>query len=337
MFQPGFFDLDNRMRKIDSNGDPLTKINQAVDWEIFRPALEKARQKPRKSAAGPKGYDVILLFKILVLQSLYNLSDDATEYQILDRHSFCRFLGLHVGSKVPDATTIWLFREDLKNAGIIEELFSQFELHLQDCGYTALKGQIVDASIVKTPIQRNSREENAQIKREGKAPVQWSENKRRRKDVDARWTKKNGKSFFGYKNHISVDAKHKLIRGWKVTDASVHDSNVFEEILAENTNRNVWADSAYYSKDRQKLLEELGYRERIHRKGTRNRKLTAREQKSNRTKSKVRVRVEHVFGAQTQKAGNLLVRTVGLARATVKIGMRNLAYNMDRLGTLLVT
>ncbi|WP_319547652.1 transposase [Desulfogranum marinum] len=139
------------------------------------------------------------------------------------------------------------------------------------------------------------------------------------------------------KNHISVDAKHKLIRGWKVTDASVHDSNVFEEILAENTNRNVWADSAYYSKDRLKSLEESGYRERIHRKGTRNRKLTAREQKSNRTKSKVRVRVEHVFGAQTQKAGNLLVRTVGLARATVKIGMRNLAYNMDRLGTLLAT
>ncbi|WP_319549684.1 transposase [Desulfogranum marinum] len=98
----------------------------------------------------------------------------------------------------------------MKNAGIIEELFSQFELHLQECGYTALKGQIVDASIVKTPIQRNSREENEQIKREGKAPVQWGENKRRRKDVDARWTKKNGKPFFGYKNHISVDAKHKL-------------------------------------------------------------------------------------------------------------------------------
>ncbi|PID75982.1 MAG: IS5/IS1182 family transposase [Deltaproteobacteria bacterium] len=333
MFQPGFFDLDNRMRKIDSNGDPLTKINQAVDWEIFRPALEKARQKPRKSTAGPKGYDVILLFKILVLQSLYNLSDDATEYQILDRHSFCRFLGLHIGSKVPDATTIWLFREDLKKAGIIEELFSQFELHLQGCGYTAMKGQIVDASIVKTPIQRNSREENEQIKRCGKAPVQWGENKRRRKDVDARWTRKNGKSFFGYKNHISIDAKHKFIRGWKVTDASVHDSNIFEEILAENTNRTVWADSAYYSKDRLKSLEQSGYRECILRKGNRSRKLTAREQHSNRTKSKVRVRVEHVFGVQSQKAGNLLIRTVGLTRAKVKIGMRNLAYNMDRLGT----
>lgn len=336
MFQPGFFDLDQRMQKIDSNGDPLTKIDKVVDWEIFRSAIEKARQRPRKSPAGPKGYDVILLFKILVLQSLYNLSDDATEYQILDRHSFCRFLGLHIGSKVPDATTIWRFREDLITAGVIEELFAQFEVHLQECGYTALKGQIVDASIVKVPIQRNRRDENSQIK-EGKTPAEWSENKRRRKDVDARWTRKNGKSFFGYKNHVSVDVKHKLIRGWKVTDASVHDSNVFEDILAENTSCDVWADSAYCSAKHLDALKAKGYREHIHCKGNRHRKLTDREQRSNRTKSKVRARVEHVFGVQSQKAGNLILQTVGLARATVKIGLRNLVYNMDRLGVLLAT
>ncbi|PIE59044.1 MAG: hypothetical protein CSA33_00290 [Desulfobulbus propionicus] len=169
--QSGFFDLDNWIHKIDSNGKPLAKINQAVDWDIFRPALEKAWQKTRKFAARLKGYDVILLFIFFVLQSLYNLSDDAIEYQILDRHSFCPFLGLHTGSNIPDATTIWLFREDPKNAGIIEELFFQFESHLQECGYTAMKGQIVDAFIVKTPVQRNSREENEKIKCEGKAPA----------------------------------------------------------------------------------------------------------------------------------------------------------------------
>lgn len=336
MHQPGFFDLTKRMHKIDANGDPLTKINQVVDWEIFRPAIEQARQKPRKSAAGPKGYDVILLFKILVLQSLYNLSDDATEYQILDRHSFCRFLGLHIGSRVPDATTIWRFREDLVSASVLDELFGRFEVHLQECGFTALKGQIVDASIVKVPVQRNSRDENNQIK-QGETPVDWSENKRRRKDVNARWTKKNGKSFLGYKNHVAVDVNHKLIRGWKVTDASVHDSNVFEDILADNTSRDVWADSAYYSEKHLESLKASGYREHIHRRGNRHRKLTVREQESNRSKSKVRARVEHVFGTQTQKAGNLIVRTVGLARATLKIGLRNLVYNMDRLGVLLAT
>jgi hypothetical protein len=95
MIQPGFFDLQDRLHKIDKNGDPLTRINETINWKVFRPALEKARDKGRTSNVGPKGYDVILLFKILILQSLYNLSDDTTEFQILDRHSFGRFLGLH--------------------------------------------------------------------------------------------------------------------------------------------------------------------------------------------------------------------------------------------------
>lgn len=150
---------------------------------------------------------------------MYNLSDDATEFQILDRHSFGRFLGLHISQKVPDATTIWRFREDLVKAGIVEELFATFDAHLRDNGFMAMKGQIVDASIVSVPKQRNSREENARIK-EGDIPEDWSENKRRRKDADARWTKKNGKSYYGYKNHISVDVKHKLIRSYAVTDAA---------------------------------------------------------------------------------------------------------------------
>lgn len=335
MFQPGFFDFEERLSKIDKNGDPLTKINEVVDWEIFRPALEKARDKNRQSNVGAKGYDVILLFKILILQSLYNLSDDATEFQILDRHSFGRFLGLHIGRKVPDATTIWRFREDLIKAGIVTELFATFDAHLRTNGFMAMKGQIVDASIVNVPKQRNSREENDRIKK-GETPEDWPENKRRRKDVDARWTKKNGKTYYGYKNHVSVDVKHKLIRGYAVTDAALHDSNVFEDILTDNTSKDVWADSAYRSADRLESLEKKGFREHIQRKGSRNRKLTQREQGGNKARAKTRSRVEHVFGLMAQKAGNLLLRTIGIARARAKIGMRNLAYNMDRMGMLLV-
>ena len=99
MHQPGFFDFDHRLNKIDRNGDPLTKIATAVDWEIFRPTLEKTLRKEKKSAAGAKLYDVVLIFKILVLQSLSNLSDQSLEFQILDRHSFCRFLGIEMGDK----------------------------------------------------------------------------------------------------------------------------------------------------------------------------------------------------------------------------------------------
>uniref|UniRef100_UPI00054F15E3 IS5 family transposase n=1 Tax=Desulfogranum mediterraneum TaxID=160661 RepID=UPI00054F15E3 len=229
MIQPGFFDLQDRLHQIDKNGDPLSRLNEVIDWDLFRPAIEEVRNKKRKSNVGPKGYDAILLFKILILQSLYNLSDEATEYQILDRYSFGRFLGLHVSQKVPDATTIWRFREDLIEAGIIEQLFSTFDAHLRDSGFVAMKGQIVDASIINAPKQRNSRDENSQIKH-GSIP-DWPANKQRQKDVDARWTKKNGKTYYGYKNHISVDVKHKLIRSYCVTDAALHDSQVFEQLL----------------------------------------------------------------------------------------------------------
>lgn len=334
MQQLGFLDFNIRLNRIDKAGDPLTKISENIDWEIFRPTLEQARKKEKKSNAGAKGFDVVLLFKVLILQSLYNLADEAMEYQILDRYSFSRFLGLHAASKIPDATTIWRFREDLTKAGVIKILFSEFDKFLYDQGFRAQKGQIIDASIVKVPVQRNSREENKQIKA-GEQPEGWSENKQRQKDTDARWTKKNGKSFFGYKNHISIDVKHKLIRCFEVTSADAHDSNVFDELLAAgNTSRDVWADSAYRSKERIAELQERGYREHLQRKGSRVRKLTAWEQQGNRTRSKIRSRIEHIFGVQTQRAGNMILRGIGIIRAATKIGFRNLAYNLDRYGTL---
>lgn len=334
MIQPGFFDIENRLHKIDRNGDPLVRISAAVDWEIFRPELEEARSKTKKSNAGAKPYDAVLMFKILILQSLYNLADEALEFQILDRHSFCRFLGLHLCSKVPDATTVWRFREDLMEANIVDALFEKFDNHLRVNGFAARKGQIIDASIVNVPKQRNSREENEQIKA-GEIPVDWQENKKRQKDTDARWTKKNGKSFFGYKNHIVVDVKHKLIRGYAVTDAAVHDSNVFEQLLDRaNTSRDVWADSAYRSEEKLNYLAEEGWREHIQRKGCRNRKLTKWEQRGNRTRARTRSRIEHIFGGQMQRAGNLILRTIGSVRARAKIGLRNLAYNLDRFGML---
>jgi hypothetical protein len=111
MKQLGFLDFDIRLHRIDMAGDPLTKLNEVIDWDIFRPIIDQAREKERKSNAGAKGFDSILLFKVLILQSLYRLSDEALEFQILDRYSFSRFLGLHAASKVPDCTTIWRFRE----------------------------------------------------------------------------------------------------------------------------------------------------------------------------------------------------------------------------------
>jgi len=218
----------------------------------------------------------------------------------------------------------------LGRAGLVKRLFKRFDRYLREQGFTARKGQIVDASIVSVPIQRNSCEENARIK-EGEVPADWGEAKRRQKDVHARWSARSKRQEFGYKNHISIDAKHKFIRDYAVTDAAVHDSKVFGELLDEtNTSRDVWADSAYRSEDSLDELKQHGYREHLQRKGCRNRKLTDREKQGNRTRSRIRCRIEHVFGTQTQIAGNLILRTIGKARAFVKIGMRNLAYNMFR-------
>jgi transposase, IS5 family len=248
-----------------------------------------------------------------------------------------RFLELSLDDAVPDEKTIWLFREQLTEAGLIKPLFAEFEAFLQEKGFSARKGQIIDASIVEAPRQRNNREENQQIK-EGQTPDNWSEQKRRQKDTDARWTQKNGQNHYGYKNHINVDVKHKLIRDYEVIAASVHDSQVFEDLLDEdNSSRDVWADSAYRSEEKLEELKNRSYREHLQRKGCRHKQLTQREIRGNRTRSQIRSRVEHVFGIQAKRAGDLILRVIGLLRAKAKIALRNLAYNLDRYCVLVGT
>jgi IS5 family transposase len=270
------------------------------------------------------------MFKIMILQSLYNLSDDQVEFQIRDRLSFMRFLGLSLSDTVPDAKTIWLFREQLTGANLVKKLFNQFDEFLNKNGFSAKKGQIIDASIVSAPKQRNSRGESKNIK-DGDIPQDWSQNKRCQKDTDARWVKKNGDNRFGYKNHIDIDVEHKMIRDYEVTAASVHDSNVFEQLLdKDNSSRDVWADSAYGSSEKITYLQNNDFRSHVQRKGYRYKKLNQRQIKSNHNRAKIRCRIEHIFGVQVMRAGTLLVRTIGIIRAKIKIGLRNLAYNIDR-------
>ena len=338
--QPSFLDLHERGAKLTEMGDPLVGLNEQIDWEAFRPSLNGVHEKARKSNAGAKPIDVVLMFKILVLQQLHNLSDERIEYQIRDRLSFMRFLGLQLESRVPDAKTVWLFRERLKELKLVEVLFAKFHEQLASRGFVARAGQMIDATFVEVPRSRNTREENAAIKA-GAPPEAWNETpaKERQKDVDARWTKKNSETHYGYKNHINADDANKLVQSYAVSDAAVHDSQVFEELLdqsqdAQGNKRAVYADSAYRSKEREQKLASDGFTSHIHEKGARNHPLTEEQKAANRIKSKTRVRVEHVFGAQHAMGGHI-VRTIGLARAQVKIGMMNLVYNMRRLGQLL--
>ena len=335
--QPGFFDVDQRHEEISRMGDPLKKLNECIPWDNFLLVLSELDNKERKNNAGRKAYPAILMFKIIILQSLYNLSDNKTEYMIRDRLSFMRFLELKMEDKVPDEKSIWLFRERLKEANLMEPLFQEFNRYLNNQGFDAKKGQIIDTSIIPVPKQRNKREENREIK-EGITPEKWKENpnKLRQKDIDARWTTKHKQSHYGYKNHINVDAKHKLIREYAVTTASIHDSQCFEEILDHrNSSKDVYVDSAYRSEESDQLLKDLELKNKTHYRAYRNKPLSEHKQQINKKRSSTRVRVEHIFGFMQNSMGGKQIRGIGIARAKLQLGIRNFTYNLCRYGQLL--
>lgn len=278
----GFFDEEFRLTKLSKQGDPLLLLKKKIDWELFRPLLEDIFIKEDKGIGGRTPYEYLLMFKILILQRYYNLSDDQTEYQILDRLTFMRFLDLELSDKVPDSKTIWLFKEVVTKSGKTEELFHTFEELLEKEGYIGKEGKIIDASFVEVPRQRNSREENKQIK-EGKVPEQWLENQHKlsQKDIDARWTKKNNETFYGYKNHIKGDQKSKLIEKYTVTDASVHDSTPVTDIMEEkDADQEMYGDSAYTGPIVEAVISKNKMKNCTHEKGYRNKPLTEEQKKT---------------------------------------------------------
>jgi IS5 family transposase len=329
----GLFDEYDVLKKLSKLQDPLEKLKNAIDFELFREELEKIYIKVwRKSQAGAKPYDYVMMLKILILQRLYHLSDEQTEYQINDRLSFRRFLGLQISDQVPDYNTIWNFRERLKEDNNEEKLFECFYKRLQEYGLIANEGKIVDASFHEVPRQRNTREENKQIKA-GEIPPSWKNepNKLSHKDTDARWTKKNNENYYGYKNHIESDTKSKLIDRYKVTDASVHDSQTLDKLLSpEDTGQTLHGDSAYSGKEQVSVIEQHKMINKVHEKGYRNRPLTQEQKENNREKSRIRVRVEHIFGFIENTMKGSSMRCIGICRAKVVIGLTNLVYNLSR-------
>lgn len=333
MGQQGFWDLEQRQQELAAKKSTLEDLDRLIPWESFRAQLAVIHDKPRKSNAGRKPMDVILMFKLLVLQQLYNISDEALEYQVKDRLSFMRFLGLGIEDSVPDATTVWLFRQQLQAHQLVEPLFESFGEYLSAQGYQAQGGQIIDATLIPVPKQHFDQDEKAHLEA-GKRPPQWQENPNQgaQKDGDATWTKKNGKSYFGYKDHLSIDANHGFIRRYAVTDAAVHDSQAFTAVLdADNEGDEVWADSAYRSVALEELLVVLTFISHIHERAYRNRPLSEEQKAANRERSQTRAKVEHVFGAWVMQMGGKLVRSIGLERAKVQLGLKNLTYNCLRL------
>lgn len=329
-----FFSLADRLAQISRQGDPLERLDAVIAWEIFQPVLD--RVFPPGVAKGPGGrpaYGRLFLCKILVLQRLYQLSDEATQYQILDRLSFQRFLGLNLADAVPDQNTVREFRETLQQAGAFASLFAVFREHLCRQGLLPKEGVIVDASFVEVPRQRNSRAENAEVKA-GQTPADWSAKKRAHKDVDARWTKKNTQTFYGYKDHIKVNRQTKLIETAVVTVASVHDSQAADE-LVQAGDVVMFGDSAYASAQITTEAGAKGVDTVVVQKAARGRALNPAEQAENQEISRTRARVEHAFAVMSGQAGRIFQRYVGLARNQAAIQLLNLCYNLKRYETIL--
>ena len=328
--QPGFFDVEERLQQLSNIGDQLEAYAAAVDFELFRPDLKAALGYSDGAKGGRLPYDPVLMFKILVVQTQNGLSDDKAEFMINDRLSLMRFLGLGLSDRVPDAKTIWMFRERLTRAGAIDRLFRRFDAAIRVTGYIAMSGQLVDSSLVAAPKQRNTRDEK-QAAKAGKAAHEiWPDQpaKARQKDVDARWTIQTGEArrdgdrtmldiaapTFGYKAHTNIDRRYRLIRCWDVTDASRHDGWLLRQGLLDptNTGAGVWADTAYRSQQNETFLERHGFISHIHRRRPPGRPLPAHIRRGNARRSRDRAPVEHVFAVQKRAMG-LMIRTIGLA------------------------
>lgn len=239
----GLFDYEYQLELINQHQPPLQKLNALIDWELFREPIEEAFRIEAKGPGGRPPFDRLMMFKVVILQRYYNLSDEQTEFQIKDRLSFQQFLGLQIGDKVPDEKTVWLFKEQLKEKGIAKKLFDLFAKALISNGIVAKEGSIVDASFVNVPRQRNSRQENETIK-QGNTPKSFEESPsmKSQKDCDARWMTKNRERHFGYKNHVNADAATKLITKFTTTTANVHDSQALEELI-DRSDKRLYADS----------------------------------------------------------------------------------------------
>jgi IS5 family transposase len=328
----GFWDQDFRLNKLSQLGDPLEKLNKGIEFEIFKLILDDGLSKEPKGPGGRPPYDYVMMFKIMILQRYFNLSDEQAEFQINDRMSFMRFLDLTIADDIPDSRTIWDFREKLTDLGLVEELFSVFLKELDKLNLIVNEGKIIDASFVEVPRGRNSREENKLIK-EGGIPERFEANPhvKSQKDTDARWTQKNRVNYFGYKNHAKIDAGSKIVVKYLVTDASVHDSQVTEELLDEkDKGEEFYADSAYSGEPQEKIIEAKEMTNKVCEKGARNRPLTDQQKANNREKSKVRSRVEHIFGFMEMSMNGMYINNIGIKRATAVIGLMNLTYNMFR-------
>lgn len=343
------FSLNDHLKALSAHGDPLEVLERTVDFEYFRGWLVEGLGYGDGSKGGRPPFDPVAMFKILILQAQHNLSDARTEFMIRDRLSWLRFLGFSLGDRTPDENTIRHFRNRLTETGTLKRVMKAFDWQLQKKGYIPMAGQIIDASLVPAPKQRNTEGEQQAIKAGKTAQEIWPDEpaKAAQKDTEARWTLKIGGKqrfradgtplplialpVFGYKTHISIDRRFGFIRAAAVTSAAHADGRMLPHLIdRHNTSSAVWADTAYRSQRNEAWLADRMLTSHIHRKKPKGKPMPRATANANAAKSAIRAKVEHVFAHQKNRFG-LFIRTIGLLRAEAKLTLANLAYNFDRL------
>jgi IS5 family transposase len=325
------FVAQQRKAKLEGYVQTLAAMDELIDFAAMAAAVDKACPRADRSKGGRRPYPTEALVRMVFLQGLYNLSDEQCEHQVLDRLSFQRFCRLEGALNIPDARTLWNFRQRLAEGGLGgRAIFDALSQQLQRHGFIPRSGQIVDASIVQAPItQANAREREALNK--GEAPEGWSKKRLAHTDRDARWTQKHGKSYYGYKLHGNVDARYKLIRQMKITAANADDGQQLPDVLqGANTRNRLLADRGYDSAANRQTLQQHGLADGIARRAKPGQTAKVRLKQRNKTINHTRARVEHVFAALSQQGGKC-VRAMTLARNALAITLQCAAYNARRL------
>jgi transposase, IS5 family len=313
----------SRRKKTSKAVRTLGAISELVDWD----ALVKVVSVLDKTGEGKGGRPPIsfeIKLKMLFLQYTFNLSDEELEDQLIDRLSFQQFVGLGYDEEIPDFTTIWHFKEGLVKAGLMDEIFTRIVGQIEEKGLILRKGTIVDATIIQSsnrPLSKKKREEK-------------EESPSSQIDTEAQSTAKNGKKYFGYKGHIGVDAESKIIRKRSFTPANVHDSRELENMISGDE-QSVWADKAYPRQEDKRAARAKGIYYGILDKATRGKKLSTKQHKRNRQKSKVRAAVEHPFGFFRKKLKVTCLAAKTKLRNALRFDMWCIIYNVSRASFLL--
>jgi len=313
----------------------LLQLNDHINWEIFRPIIKKALKNEPKGPGGRPAFDELMKFKMLILGRIYNLSDAELEFQVEDRTSFRDFLGLRTGDKVPDEKTIWEYREKLTKAGAMKKLFGRFDAVLHQNELILNDGRIVDAEIIEAPKRHLKKDEQERLKdQSSKQAPEEHINRRSQIDMDAGWTFKHGRRYFGYKNTAKIDNGSKLVLTYHTTNASVHDSQSFSMVLdkQQDEGQSIFADNGYWGQAcLTEVIRTAGVgKSRIMHKGKRGTPINDEQKQENKLWAKTRSRVEHVFAHKKNALNFRQIRRKGLQRADFEIGLGNLVYNLQR-------